>query len=280
MKFLKLFIPASVILFFFFFTGTPFSGCRKTNTTDTVTIVKHDTTIVVDSVYDISSGLVAYYNFNNGSLKDSSGYGNDIVYNNATTTADRFGRAGNAYAFNGTSTYMQVRNSASINPDNITLFSIVKVSGFYPGSCHVNQILGKGYSDYINGFYEMRFTDLPLNCGDPVDSAHEKFTGIFGDNNGPGGASVVLDTAFVQKGVWYTLAYTYDGMTARLYVNGVLKTSFAKSITFTDNSYDLFIGHDENPLYPYWLNGVIDEIRIYNRALPQGAITQLNKLKN
>ena len=287
MKLLRLLFLAPVLSLLFLLSGTPFSSCTKTTTVhDTVTIrhdttiIKHDTTVVVDSVYDITSGLVAYYNFNGGSLQDSSGYNNNITFNNATVTSDRFGRTGNAYLFNGSGSYMQVPSSASLNPDNITLFAIIKVNGFWNANCHANQILGKGYPDYINGFYTMRFTDINA-CSPPVDSAHEYFEGGYGDNNPQGtAAGATPDTIPVKKGVWYTLAYTFDGHTSNFYINGVLKDSRQKTVAFTDNTHDLFIGKHEDPLYPYWFNGVIDEIRIYNRALGQGAITQLYNLNN
>jgi len=44
---------------------------------------------------------------------------------------------------------------------------------------------------------------------------------------------------------------------------------------------NLEIGRNNDPyssLFPNWFNGAIDEIRIYNRALPQQAITQLVNL--
>jgi len=70
--------------------------------------------------------------------------------------------------------------------------------------------------------------------------------------------------------------------TSKFYVNGVLISTATKSVSLTPNSLDLFIGRNDDPtsLFPYWLNGVIDEIRIYNRALPQQAITELVNLTN
>jgi len=50
-------------------------------------------------------------------------------------------------------------------------------------------------------------------------------------------------------------------------------------ITFTPNSNDIFIGKHENPLFPYYFNGVIDEIRIYNKAITNQQIGYLNILK-
>ncbi len=124
----------------------------------------------------MKDGLVAYYNFNGGNLNDSSGYGNNISISNATLTADRFGNPSNAYSFNGSSSYMQVPNSYSLNPNNMTLFAIVKVNGFFSGACTENQIVGKGYPDNINGFYFMRFSNIINPCSN-FDSTTEKFYG-------------------------------------------------------------------------------------------------------
>lgn len=288
LKYAQLLVSAGILAPCFFFAGAPLTGCQKSN--DTITVIKHDTTVIVkhdsipvaDTVYDIASGLVAYYNFNGGSLHDSSLYGNHIVFNNATPTADRFGNPNNAYLFDGATSYMQVHNSSSLNPDNITLYAIVRINGFYAGKCSGNQILSKGYSDDVNGLYFLRFSDTTNGCTlNPPHPESEVAYGTYGDNT-PSGTTLTAgnNSSAVQTGIWYKFAYTYDGLTAKFYVNGVLKGSVTKGVAFTDNSNDIFIGRDENVLFPYWFNGVIDEIRIYNRALPQQAITQLNKQNN
>src|SRR5450432_2626706 len=50
-------------------------------------------------------------------------------------------------------------------------------------------------------------------------------------------------------------------------------------IGFTANTNKLYIGTLEDGTHPYWFNGVIDEIRIYSRDLPYGAVVALNNLK-
>lgn len=82
------------------------TSCTK-NSRDTLYITHdsvvyvHDTTTHTDTAYDLSNGLVAYYNFNGGNLNDSSGYNNNIIFNNAVPTSDRNGKSGNAYLFDG-----------------------------------------------------------------------------------------------------------------------------------------------------------------------------------
>src|SRR5262249_49374028 len=147
----------------------------------------HDTTRIVDTGLDPTAGLVAYYNFNGGNLNDSSGYHNDITFNNATPTADRNGVPNNAYLFDGASTYMEVANSASLNPQQITLYAIFKVNGFYQGHDHDNFLFVKDW-DGSTGTYLLEYSDYVLSS-DPPDSTHEWFLGGYGNNNNTTGAA-------------------------------------------------------------------------------------------
>ncbi len=284
MRHLKVFFGLPFVYLFFLSTGSQLTSCKKNTTTtvhDTTVQIVRDTSVVVDSIYDLTDGLVAYYNFNGGSLQDSSGFNNNISFNNATQTNDRFGNANNAYSFDGSSSYMQIPNSPTLNPDNITILAIVKVNGFYSGSCHENQIIGKCYSDNVDGFYDLRFTDTSTDCSTAPNTNNEAFYGAFGDNLVDGDAALAGGAAvLIQTGQWYNLVYTYDGINAKMFINGVLINSRPKAVTFTPNTYDIYIGKDANTSFPYYFNGVIDEIRIYNRALGPGAIKQLNNLKS
>ncbi|PWT70155.1 MAG: hypothetical protein C5B59_21140 [Bacteroidetes bacterium] len=304
MKSLKLLFGTFVPFALCFTASSPISSCTKTQTIhDTTTTIRnihdttikniHDTTIKnihdTTTLFDLRDGLIAYYNFDGGNLKDSSGNNNNIIFSNATPTSDRFGRPNNAYLFDGSSSYMQVSNSASLNPSVITMFAIVKVNGFYQGPCHGNQIFGKGSPDNINGFYSLRFDDPSIvgasSCSAAADTTKEFFYGSFGDNNpiGAGAGAGNYTFPFIHPGEWYTVAYTYDGLISKLYVNGALLSTASKAVAFTPNPDDLFIGRHDSPIYPYFFNGVIDEIRIYNKVVPDEkihALTALSKLKN
>jgi hypothetical protein len=65
-----------------------------------------------------------------------------------------------------------------------------------------------------------------------------------------------------------------------MYVDGKLKQTRIGTVPFTPNTFDLFIGRAERPDYPYWVTGVIDEIRIYKKALCEGEVKELSSLKN
>ncbi|HEY4965576.1 MAG TPA: LamG domain-containing protein [Puia sp.] len=288
MKSVRLLLGIPMIYVIALLSGASFTGCMKTNTIhDTTRITVRDTVNTTDTLNirdtviscncNLKDGLVAYYNFNGGNLNDSSGFHNNILFNNAVKTTDRFGKANNAYLFDGSSSYMQVPNSQTLNPDSITIFAIVKVNGFYLGPCADNQIVTKGDDFHVNGFYGLGFYDFSANCGTP-NVNKESFGGSFGDNPYDGAAPYAgTDTVNVKTNQWYYVALTYDGATTKMYINGLLKDSKTRSGPFTPNAYDVFIGKSNSGLYPFYLNGVIDEVRIYNRALCAAAILQLSQ---
>ena len=153
----------------------------------------------------------------------------------------------------------------------------VKVQGFYDRKCHANRIISKGYNDYWKGRYTLDFSDMLYynynGCYEKIKPNYENFGGSFGD--GQATASGVIDSDYIKRNTWYTLIYTYDGRYSRLYVDGVLKGIAEITTTFNENTRDLFIGRNEDHQYPYFFTGIIDEIRIYNRALN---ISEVNNL--
>lgn len=258
------------------FSSIHLTSCTKETVHDTTTVTVHDTItkietdtlIQIDTVCRLRLGLVAHYNFKNGSLLDLTDNHNDIIDYSATPTEDIKGEPDNAFLFDGAHDFMRVANSSSLNPHNITLMARVKVNGFYQGTCHFSDLISKGSTDYVNGFYVLRIADPYGHCFDLPDETKEFFVGGFGDNDVQGAAAGVMgDTSYIQKGRWYTVVYTYDGSTSKIYVNGKLKNEAAKAVTSSGNNNDLFIGRHEDASFPYYFNGIMDEVRIYDRAV-------------
>lgn len=124
----------------------------------------------------------------------------------------------------------------------------------------------KGDADFLTGNYDLGFDDGYItnnnNCfTSTVDSAEETYYGI-------GVGSIFSGSpVYVEKDVWHSLVYTYDGTTASLYLDCRKLNSVAQGgLTFA-NGYDLYFGKLNNEQYPYWFHGAMDEVRIYNRAL-------------
>jgi PKD repeat protein len=219
------------------------------------------------SQVNLSQGLMAYYPFD-GNANDASGNNNNPVFNNARLTADRFGNPNSAYHFNGVNNYMRVRNNPSLNMANKISISLwVKPTGYYTGLCYNNMMVMKGDIDYLEGNYSVRFSDAYTGCTDPT-TTKEMFYGA------PG---IAAPAPIVQLNQWYHVVFTCDGNMTRIYVDCVLRANSPQGNAKFTNPYDLFIGHMNTSQYPYWLNGDLDDIRIYNRALSKDEVMELCK---
>ena len=229
-------------------------------------------TEVCSAQVNLKQGLQAYYPFN-GNANDESGNNNNPVKNNATITADRFGNPNSAYHFNGVYQYMRIPNKPSLNFGNTISLSVwVRPTGFYYGICHASQLISKGGGNYNPGNYALRFDDALYSAGNgcngsKCDTLHQNFRGT-------GTVLKPYPGDFIKKNKWYNVLYSNDGKTAKLYVDCELKYSVTFPETFTNNE-DLFFGKSDDEFFPFWLNGDLDEIRIYNRALHADEIFSL-----
>ncbi len=260
-----------------------FVACKKESAGTNTTIAGSNDNTIADSTTDSSllKGLVAWYTFN-GDVLDHSGNKNNIVFNSAKPAKGKAGIPGTAYSFDGVSSYMQVNNKKSLNPLKITLYALVKPKGFYQGTCHYNLIIAKEYSGNDNGKYELGYSDQQYygfsGCYQPVAADHEQAYGGYG--NGVSAVGVWENSDNIQANNWYALAYTFDGVYSKIYVNGVLKGKYTQSINFVANSSPVFIAKTGSDSYPYNFTGIIDEIRIYNRALSAKQISALYNQSN
>jgi PKD repeat protein len=200
-----------------------------------------------------SGGSVAAYGFNEGagsSVGDASGRGNIGVVSGATWAAA--GRFGGALSFDGVNDWVTVADSASLDATTaLTLEAWVRpstTSGSWRTALLKERTGGLCYALYAQ-------------TGALGPSAHVAV----------GGAEPrARSSSLLSAGVWTHLAATYDGSMIRLYVNGTLAVSQAASGAVTSSTGALRIGG--NSVWSEWFAGLIDEVRVYDRALTAGEI--------
>jgi PKD repeat protein len=209
-----------------------------------LTVSDGSTSVSSNLVITVSNGLIAAYDFDAGSgssVVDASGNGNTGTINGATwATAGYFGRA---LSFNGVNAVVTINDSASLD-----LTGAMTIEAWvYPTSFNgdYQSILSKPIDSTFSGIsYVLHGASRP--------SSLPSFATSVSSGNLMGNATLPLNT-------WSHLAGTYDGVTARFYINGVQVTSRAESGIINTSSEALRIGLS-------WA-GIIDEVRIYNRAL-------------
>ncbi|MBI3194932.1 MAG: T9SS type A sorting domain-containing protein [Ignavibacteriae bacterium] len=208
------------------------------------------------STSSLDYGLIAYYPFN-GNANDESGNGNNGVVNGATLTTDKFGNASSAYSFDGISDYISLTDNTGLQfgTTDITVCTWVKTSQTSPGG----RIMCRGE---CNGSQGWQFTtDNPGT--------------VIGLNQGGGGATYFRSSKIINDDAWHFLVWSRRSGFIKIFVDGVANGdsgSFPQSLT--NESSSLKIGKGDSPCdYPF--QGLIDDIRIYNRALSQEEVENL-----
>jgi hypothetical protein len=202
-----------------------------------------------------TNGLVAYYPFN-GNANDASGNGNNGIVNGATLTNDRFGNPNCAYSFNA-NTAITVNGTPSLNPSTMGSYSLSVWVYINPNTIGDPRIVWAG----------------PQTCS--LDFLYRKATlkALF-SNDGCGSYTLSNNTNLNQN-LWYHLVYTLDfnsNVTA-IYLNGIQDGSINYT-TIIPNSSLLTISGWPQGQGAGW-NGLLDDIRIYNRVLSQSEVTAI-----
>ncbi len=147
-----------------------------------------------------------------------------------------------------------VADDAALNPDAITVEAWVKANDSTYGA----SVLIKSNYDYYYGgdggygLYSPDGNTIAFFLGDPGNRAE----------------------ADLPIGVWTHVAGTYDGATLKIYINGALANSLEIADALTDSPAPLVLGNGSQSYYsPFsaW-NGLIDEVRIWDKARDQSAI--------
>jgi uncharacterized protein YegP (UPF0339 family) len=205
-------------------------------------------------------GLVGYWNFDENSDSiafDYSGHKNKGTIVGAEPVD---GRNKTGLKFYGPATYVHVPNSKSINiSGHVTFEAWAYFEGETPGDGdNGNQIILSKFSD--PGVAQYAVTRFQQR----ISYSHKLTMSL-----SIGGWKDHMTDSAIHDGKWYHIAASYDNKTVKIYINGQLVKSIPASGSVRSGNGDFYIGL--NPVTgigkPEAFNGIIDEVRIYNRAL-------------
>ena len=204
---------------------------------------------------NLTNGLVAYYPFT-GNANDSSGNGNNGTVTGATLSSDRNGKSNSAYSFNGSS-WITIPNVAATGANPRTISVWTKFNSV-DSAITSNNFITTGSASQSAAF------NLRLFRG-RLD--------LMGYNNDYGGD---YTTSILSPNIWYLVTVTYDGSNLKFYLNGNLYSSYKTTNVLATSGQNNFIGKSNDTGYEYYFNGLIDDVRIYNRVLNTNEITYLS----
>lgn len=197
----------------------------------------------------------------NGNANDTSGNGNNGLVYGATLTSDRYGNANAAYSFDGINDKIIIPASDSYKPSNALSINLWAYVGDHQNT---NTLISLQYRADGSNYYPWVAYSLYAGWSDTHPAAQ------FNDSYwGPAESSPLRQ--------WTMYSVTWEGTRVGIYINGSLKHTgtFFGPLDY-GTSGDLGIGG-----FPYVeytdgyipnFKGLIDDVRIYNRALSNSEI--------
>lgn len=197
---------------------------------------------------NIDSALVLFYPFDGDAL-DYSGNQIDGTLSGPTFTDDRFGNPSRALQFNGTSAFLTADSSAVLDTlvAPITVTSWVRIDGWWNGSWAA--IMSKSEPALTSLQYRIVVKSNGTYWLAPYPDCYQ----YQGSGNPP------LST-------WFYMTVSHDTDSISFFVDGVMTNTFACTTPISPNTHPLFLGKDPHGTMEYF-NGVLDDFRIYDRAL-------------
>jgi hypothetical protein len=212
----------------------------------------------------LNNGLIAQYEFNTTPLKDLSGKGHDGQNVAVTLEKDRFGNANQAYAFNGLSSFVEIPNHADFQfgKKDFTLSLWLKYGSQEIGS-------------------NLDYSSIFVKAENPVNP-FEGLT-VFADYPSEGSISFrqewndILFTApqNLNDLTWRHFVFQRSGNQLLIFINAQLVINSTVSILDVSNNAPIRLGvnHIFNDAQNYY--GLMDDLRVYNRALSASEILML-----
>jgi hypothetical protein len=228
-------------------------------------IVGSSVALLVSSGPAAPAGLVTAFGFNEATGTTAINSSN-VAFNGTIRQALRVpGKFGGALSFDGVNDWVTI-NDATNGPLDLTagmtLQAWVKPGSL--GSWNTVVLKERGAGNLSYGLYAHDGAPQPFGFNAPA--GYTRTTPVASTVDTPVRAGSPL-----AVGVWQHLATTYDGTNMRLYVNGVLVATRAQTGSIATSNGALRIGGN-NAFANEFYHGLIDEVRVYNRALSAAEI--------
>ncbi len=220
------------------------------------------------------SGLVGLWSFNGQDIVGTTAYDRSGQGNNGTITnnpAVDIGKIGQALKFDGTGwwnagtgEYITIPNTASLNTATVTYSLWVKAQVNPKWQAFISKRINDG-DEFVIMTSQDGYHDDVFKCGSwGADEYGARTT----------------TTVASKLGQWVHLACSVDGVngTTRMYLNGIHEGTGGSLFDGANNNAAILIGKRTDGFDGNFVNGSIDDVRIYNRVLTDAEVLQLYNL--
>jgi hypothetical protein len=214
--------------------------------------------IAIDSTLEI--GLIAHYKFDDDpsdGVLDSSGRGHTGVCRGPCPSQVQAQFDG-GYLFDGLSTMIEVPHAPDfVTANGVTVSVWVNLAALAPTSA----IAGKVYGVQVRNSWQL------------VVDGDASFI-ICTTSTPTSGLCVDATSALLSLGAWHHVAYVWTTTSQQGWLDGIQWIDNPISMAWDTGS--LWFGGDMDSSVPmYFLNGILDDLRIYDRALAPSELATL-----
>jgi hypothetical protein len=218
--------------------------------------------------YVPTNGLINYWPFS-GNANDASGNGNNGTVSGATLGIDRNGNSNSCYDFNGQGDFIQCQPLLQLdNSPYMTLSCWFKIEGQNTNLDCVNGCAQYLMSQGLDAATGNSFFGLAYN--------QSVVPYAFGIANGYSNLFINSLAGSADFSSWNHLVFVFSFGVNKLYLNGSLVATNNYMGVVSSPNLPLFFGkYNGDASFPYYLNGKLDDIGVWNRALTEAEVGDL-----
>lgn len=234
--------------------------------------------VVANAQVNLNNGLIVYYPFS-GNYNDASGNNNNgSAIGNVTLTNDENGNPNSAAAFDGAS-YISVPAANDLTAGVHFSIAFRFKTNATAGQCLISKVV---YDNAEQMQYQLGFDQ-------PVVGSNNLFFATMHDNDCIQTSPLASDYAYgsaISDSTWYCVVMTFDSGVKKIYVDGSMVGQSVVSNSLPNPYSTNTCSGGALELGAWWaqdtryFNGVMDEVRIYNRQLDSSEITALCTANN
>ncbi len=223
-----------------------------------------------EAAYAVIPGLVAFYPFE-GNAGDESGNGHHGTVYGASPAADRFDAPGAAFQFDGTDDYIELSDESAFDFSNFTVSFWTRIATLpaVPGPGIPGYYCAVSKAGFNLGNYTVRLFKIGGASYCYLEYAHATSLGNWSTSC----------FASINLNRYYHVVVTMSDE-IRCYYDGVLRCTSSSMPAANQTDGNVLIGKFDDAADPCYFNGIIDDVRFYNRALSATEIESLHRVES
>lgn len=225
------------------------------------------TTLAQVPSYVPTNGLVGWWPLD-GNANDISGNGyNGTLLNGVASTTDRFSNSNSAYSFDGTNDRIYINNNFFDNgwsEHTISIWTNIN-SVANPNNANSSHVL----------FNTSAHNGLALGMNWGSSSKYHLYVGNGTPATSWNAVSSPASTQSITASTWKLATLVKSANIYSLYINATFAQSWTSSVTIQSYLYKMYFGSTDPAVGSEVINGKLDDIGIWNRALTSTEITAL-----